>query len=224
MKISVIVPTLEEADRLDETLVAARACAEGAELIVVDGGSRDETTEVARRHGALVLQATSSRAGQMNQGAAEAAGEVLLFLHADTRLPRDAGALVEQALRDPAVAGGCFRLEFDSRSFALRPLAYLTRFDFPLLHFGDQAFFVRARAFRDLEGYRPWPLMEDLDLWLRLRRRGRLVVIQEPVVTSARRFLRTGVIRQQLKNGLIVLLFLLGVSPGTLKKLYGGTR
>jgi rSAM/selenodomain-associated transferase 2 len=224
MKISVIVPTLEEAEGLDETLAAARASTEGAELIVVDGGSRDQTMDVARRRGALVLQADSSRAGQMNHGAAEAAGDVLLFLHADTRLPRDAGALVERALRDPAVVGGCFRLEFDSRSFALRPLAYLTRFDFPLLHYGDQAYFVRTRVFRELEGYRPWPLMEDLDLWLRLRRSGRLVVIREPVVTSARRFLRTGVVRQQLKNGLIVLLFLLGVSPATLKRFYGGRR
>jgi hypothetical protein len=131
---------------------------------------------------------------------------------------------VRDALRDPAVVGGCFRLRFDRDRPALRLYSYFTRFSFRLFHYGDEAFFVRAVVFRRLRGFQPFPIMEDLDFWLRLRRCGRVAIIPTPVVTSARRFVRRGPVRQQLVSLALVLLFLLGVSPYRLKRYYDDVR
>jgi rSAM/selenodomain-associated transferase 2 len=164
------------------------------------------------------------RGPQMNHGASLADGDVLLFVHADTLLPHDAHARITEALRDPAITGGCFRLSFERTHSVLRFLSYCTRFRFRLFHYGDQAFFVRAGWFRETGGYRPYPIMEDLDLWLRMVRMGQVTVLDAPVVTSARRFSRSGIVRQQLLNITLVVLFFLGVSPFTLNRFYRNIR
>jgi len=224
MKISIIIPTYQEEAGIARTLAALRALDGDWEVLVCDGGSTDRTAAIARGMGVRVVEGARGRGPQMNLGAAQATGDVLLFLHADTLLPADAHALVSGALAAPAVAGGCFRLRFDSEHGVLKASAFCTRFSFRLFHYGDEAYFVRAAVFRALGGYRPYPIMEDLDFWLRLSRSGRTVVLPTPVLTSARRFRRNGVVRQQLLGFVLVMLFLAGVAPHTLKRFYGEVR
>ncbi|HEX2094398.1 MAG TPA: TIGR04283 family arsenosugar biosynthesis glycosyltransferase [Longimicrobiaceae bacterium] len=224
MKISIIVPTYNEEACIARALAALLALEGDFEVRVADGGSTDRTVEIARGMGVPVVEGARGRGPQMNRGAAGATGEVLLFLHADTLLPPDAYHRVAEALTDPAVAGGCFRLSFDHDHRFLRFSAFLTRFSFRLFHYGDGGYFVRAGIFRELGGYRPYPIMEDLDLWLRLLRAGRTVVVPASVVASARRFRRNGVYRQQLLGVVLVLLFLAGVKPHTLKRFYSEVR
>jgi hypothetical protein len=148
----------------------------------------------------------------------------LLFVHADTLLPNDAHALITEAFRDPELTGGCFRLSFDRTHSVLRFLAFCTRFACRFFHYGDQAFFVRAGYFRETGGYRAYPIMEDLDLWLRMVRMGKVKVLGAAVVSSARRFTNSGIVRQQLLNIILVVLFFVGVSPFTLHRFYRNVR
>lgn len=224
MKIAVIIPTLNEMRSLPETLRAVRRLPGDFEILVVDGGSEDDTVGVARRLGVQVLVGERGRGPQMNLGASGVSADVLLFLHADARLPNDAYALIRQALQDPRVAGGCFRLEFDHHSPMLRVFSFFSRFSFDLFHYGDCAYFFQAFAFREAAGYRPYPLMEDIDLWRRMRKRHKLVVLDASVVVSARRFVRYGPLRQQLRAALLLCLFLLGVSPHRLARYYAEVR
>jgi rSAM/selenodomain-associated transferase 2 len=224
MKIAVVVPAVNEAERLGETLSTIRRLPGDFEIVVVDGGSSDDTVRIARDMDVPVVVGPRGRGPQMNYGASLASGDVLLFLHADTRLPRDAHALITGALRDDRVIGGCFRLSFDQTHPLLRFLSYCSRFRFRLLHYGDQAFFVRAGWFRESGGYRAYPIMEDLDFWLRMVRGGKVTVLDAAVVSSARRFSRYGIFRQQLRNVLFVGLFFIGVSPFTLSRLYRDVR
>ncbi|HEU4454329.1 MAG TPA: TIGR04283 family arsenosugar biosynthesis glycosyltransferase [Longimicrobium sp.] len=223
-KISVIIPTYNEEACIGRALAALREMEGDWEVIVADGGSGDATASIARAAGVRVVEGARGRGPQMNRGAAEATGDVLLFLHADTRLPADAHALVMDALANPDAAGGCFCLRFDDDHRFLRFSAFCTRFSCRFFHYGDEAYFVRAEVFRRLGGYRPYPIMEDLDFWLRLRRAGRAIVVPTPVVTSARRFRRHGVYRQQLLGAALVGLFLAGVNPHTLKRFYDEVR
>jgi rSAM/selenodomain-associated transferase 2 len=224
LRISVVIPTANEAARLPDTVAAIRRLPGEFEIIVADGGSTDATVDLAERLGVRVVRCPRGRGRQMNMGAAAATGDVLLFLHADTRLPQSAHHLVTAALDDRGVAGGCFQLSFDRDSPGLRFSAFVTRFSFSLFHYGDSAYFVRTTAFRALGGYRPYPIMEDIDLWRRLRKRARLVVLDAPVVTSSRRFDRHGVFKQQCLGCALLLLFLAGVPPARLERFYGEVR
>jgi rSAM/selenodomain-associated transferase 2 len=220
--LSVIVPTLDEEAALAATLEAVRRSAPDSEIVVVDGGSRDRTREVARRiPGVRVVTSERGRGIQMNAGAAAARGDVFLFLHADTHLPPDAGALLAAALRDAGVVGGSFVLDFD----VFHPLLWLSsipsRLNLPWTTYGDQAFFCRRWAFEEAGGFPPEPLFEDVALQSRIRRFGRCTKIRRPVTTSARRFLRVGVLRQQLLNLTLLVAYQLGVSPGRLAAWYG---
>ena len=221
MTLSIVVPTFQEAGRIGATVDAARALGGEVEIIVVDSGSGDGTADVARAHGARVIEADGrGRARQMNQGAAAATGDVLLFLHADTLLPADARSVIAAILADPAVAGGCFRLRFDDDHPVLRVSSALSGFGCRLFHYGDSAYFVRRTTFRDMGGFHAMPLLEDLDFWLRLNRGHRVVVAPAAVLTSARRFRHVGVVRQQALATLIVVLYLLGVGAPRLARLY----
>jgi rSAM/selenodomain-associated transferase 2 len=224
MKISIVMPALNEAECLPGTLTALRGLPGDFDILVVDGGSSDDTVRIAGEMDVPVVVGPVGRGPQMNYGASRVDGDVLLFLHADTLLPRDAHALIASAMSDPAVIGGCFRLGFDRPHPLLRFFSFVTRFSFRLLHYGDQAFFVRAGYFRDTGGYRAYPIMEDLDFWLRMVRRGPVALLDAPVVSSARRFCRRGVFRQQVLNTTLVLLYLLGVSPFTLSRFYRNVR
>lgn len=194
---SIIVPTLDEAAGLGPTLRAlAPLLQRGAELIVVDGGSQDSTPEVARAQGARVLHAPRGRARQMNAGAAQAGGAVLLFLHADTYLPTDADRWVAQAIAAGALWGR-FDVRISGTAWMLRVVARLInlRSRWSGIATGDQALFVRRDVFEQLGGFADLPLMEDIEICQRLRRLGRPACLRAPVVTSGRRWERHGVWR-----------------------------
>lgn len=150
--------------------------------------------------------------------------DVLLFLHVDSTLPAGFQQAICGALADLRVVGGCFRLEFDEPHPALRFYTWWTRFPGRFFHFGDQAFFVRREVFEQMGGYRGLPFLEDVDFLRRLRRFGRFRVLPLRVTTSARRFLRRGIVRQQLRNILLVTLFELGVRPERLARFYPSIR
>lgn len=212
--LSVVVATLNEADRIGATLDSLRV--PGVEVVVADGGSGDQTAAIAAVHGARVLIVPRGRGVQLNAGAALARGRSLLFLHADTTLPAGFASMVERALDDPRTAVGAFRFGLDRRGVLLRAveLAVRVRCDVFGLPYGDQALFMRREAFIALGGFAALPLMEDLDLVRRARRFGRVQMLAATARTSSRRWRRAGVFRMTAINQACVLGHLLGV-PAT---------
>jgi rSAM/selenodomain-associated transferase 2 len=218
--ISVIIPTLNEAENILRTIESVRQQDREAEIIVTDGGSVDGTSEIARLH-AQVIDAPRGRARQMNAGAQIATGDVLLFLHGDSRLAPGALAQLKDSLLDPRVAGGTFTLIFDDAHPLLRFNAWCSNINWLIFRYGDEGIFVRRSIFDALGGYADLPLMEDIDLVRRLSRHGRRVLIRHyPVTTAARRFMERGVARQELLNALLVAAWLAGVKPQTLARWY----
>lgn len=192
MRISVVIPTLNEAAYLGATL-ARLGRADGSsdffEIICADGGSKDETIAIASHAGATVVHGARGRGAQLHAGACAATGEVLWFLHADTIACRNAAAQIDRALADSRVIGGNFRLHFDGRSGGARFLnALYPRLAWLGLRYGDSGIFVRRSAYERAGGFRPHPIFEDLDLLRRLRRLGRLTTLPGPLCTSSRRF------------------------------------
>ena len=224
LSIGIVVPVYNEASILERALERVRGLLDGERVVVVDGSSSDGSAEIARRFFHTEIELPASRGPQLNHGARCLATDVLLFLHADSCLPPDFQSSIRRALSDPEVAGGCFRLQFDAARPMLRFYSWCTQFPGRFLHFGDQAFFVRRKIFEELGGYRDLPFLEDVDFLQRLRRRGRFVVLPAPVVTSARRFLERGTVRQMLWNICLVTLFELGVSAERLSRLYPHVR
>jgi rSAM/selenodomain-associated transferase 2 len=223
--ISVVVPTLNEAAGLSATL--ARARAPGVrELIVVDGGSNDETWMAAEREADRVLGAGPGRAAQMNAGAAAATGDVLLFLHADTLLPRGFDEAVLAALADDRVVGGRFDVALVPSSALLCLTATLLNLRSRLsrISTGDQAIFVRRIVFEHLGGFPAIPLMEDVAFSRLLKRAGRVACLHAKVATSSRRWRHNGVVRTILLMWSLRLLYACGVSPARLRRLYKDTR
>lgn len=221
--ISVIIPALNEASVIGAALRHIPPT-EDIEVIVADGGSCDSTVRVAEAFGARVFQTNGGRANQMNFGAAVARGEILLFLHADTRLPADFGRLVRETLSRPGVVAGAFRLRIDSPRWSLRVVEALANFRSSSLKmpYGDQALFLRVRHFRTAVGFSKLPIMEDFELVRRLGRWGRIALAPAAVLTSARRWERLGVLRTTIINQAMILAYLLGVSPAHLARWYQG--
>ena len=223
--LSIVIPALDEAPSLARVLPDLVAREPGAEVLVVDGGSQDDSRAVvARTPSVRWLSAPRGRAHQMNAGARVAGGDVLLFLHADTVLPGGAGAAIAAALADPGAVGGRFDVRLDSARPLLRLVGWLMnrRSRLSGIATGDQAIFVRRTVFEGLGGYPDIPLMEDVELTRRLKRRGRLVALRLRVVTSARKWEREGVIRTVLLMWTLRLLYALGVSPARLHRWYYG--
>jgi len=225
MDISVIVPALDEEAQIAATLASARGTGV-REIIVVDGGSRDATARIAGQHADLVHAATCGRALQMNAGAALARGEVLLFLHADTRLPRGFDVAVLAALADPAVVGGRFDVCLAPSSALLILVGRLMnlRSRWTGIATGDQAIFVRRAVFESLGGFEPIPLMEDVAFSRALKRRGRIACLSLAVETSSRRWREDGPLRTVLLMWWLRLLYFCGVSPERLRRRYADTR
>jgi rSAM/selenodomain-associated transferase 2 len=220
MKISVIIPALNEADHILACIDSVKRQSGHFEIIVVDGGSMDGTLELARLQ-AMAVHGERGRARQMNAGAQLATGDVLLFLHADSTLHPDALTRLRNTLADPGVVGGTLTLVFDARRFWLQVYEFFERLDFVFFHYGDQGIFVRREVFNRLGGYADIPVMEDIDFLRRLGRIGKRVVIRGcPITTSARRFFRYGLLWQELLNIALVIAWLLGVKSEQLAKWY----
>lgn len=225
MNVSVIVPVLNEENTIGSTLEALLRLAPD-EIIVVDGGSDDRTREVCARSGVTLLGSARGRARQMNFGAAQARGDVLLFLHADTRLPDSAFGDIAAALGDPGCVGGRFDIELEGSHWMLgvigRMISYRSRIS--KVGTGDQAIFVRREVFDRLGGYPEVPLMEDIAFCRALKRRGTVACLSSKVITSARRWERDGVWRTIARMWVLKLLYLAGVAPSRLKRYYADTR
>jgi rSAM/selenodomain-associated transferase 2 len=223
--LAIVIPTLNEAAAL-ETFLAALLRQEGDfQVILVDGGSSDGTWEIAGRFPEVRrLRSARGRAIQMNAGARAATHDLLLFLHADTFLPSGVLPRIAGTLADPGVAAGSFRLAFDRDDPWLDAYSFFSRINHPLFTYGDQGLFLRRELFREIGGFREIPIMEDVEIQQRLRPRGRFVKLDLPVVTSARRFVHRGPLRQQALNVALVALYLLGVEPTRVKRFYDDAR
>lgn len=210
-RVSVIIPVRNEASRLPLTLARIGGGDPEIEVIVVDGGSDDGSAAVAARAGARVIGATvRQRAAQMNLGAAEARGDVFLFLHADTILPEGwYRALTTSLGRDSASVGGAFRRRFDSPSWILRLTCLMADWRGSLFgaFLGDQAIFARREVFQTLGGFGPLRVFEDLDFSMRMARMGRTTLVRSAITTSARRFAALGPLRQTLADVALTIRF-----------------
>ncbi len=225
MRISVVVPALDEAEHIASALSSARAPAV-CELIVVDGGSTDATAAIAAAAGARVCAARRGRAAQMNAGAAQAGGDVLLFLHADTRLPPDFDRAIGDALRDAGAVGGRFdvRLEPSTPLLALVAGLMNARSRLSGIATGDQALFVRRATFEAMGGFEDIPIMEDVAFSRALKRRGRVACLRAKVATSSRRWQVDGPGRTIALMWWLRFLYWCGVPPAALKQRYADTR
>jgi|SRR5579859_387351 len=221
LPVSIVVPALNEVPVITAALARLRRDFPGCELVVADGGSRDGTAELAASL-ARVVHSEPGRAAQMNAGARHARGEVLWFIHADTRVNPCALGQIRAALADPATVGGGLTLRFDQSSFALRYVAWTSNLRARYLHwvFGDQAMFIRRSVFETLGGFPGLPLMEDLEMSRRLHRRGRLAVLPATATTSARRFTEHGTWRTLAYMQYLKLLYFLGADPQRISDRY----
>lgn len=224
-RVSVIIPVFCEPAVINGTIdiVRLRRGGETAEIIVVDGQAEGETVAVIRDSAVQKLHSEKGRGGQLNRGAAIATGDVLLFLHADTILPPAAFERIAEAMCGEGCVGGAFDLRIDSPRAAFRFIetAASLRSRLTRIPYGDQAIFIRASCFRTLGGFREIPIMEDVDLMRRIKRKEwKIVIFRESVITSARRWEKEGLLFGTLRNWFLVTLFLCGVAPERLARFY----
>ncbi|MBS0658400.1 MAG: TIGR04283 family arsenosugar biosynthesis glycosyltransferase [Verrucomicrobia bacterium] len=223
MRWSVVIPVLNEAELLPRCLAAVARELPPAEVIVVDGGSRDGGVELARRHGARVLTAAGGRGAQCRAGVEASRGEWLLLLHGDTLLPNSAGRLLAEHARRHPERVATFRLSFDWPHWFLRASAWCSRFDTMFTRFGDMGIVVRRAVWDRLGGMPAWPLLEDVAFLRAARAAGGVVSLPAAVLTSARRY-RGGPIRRQWANLRLLLRYRAGVDPWQLAAKYGGAE
>lgn len=225
MTVSIIIPALDEAAGIAETIAAA-AAAGPHEIILADGGSRDLTREIAAARGCRVVAAPPGRASQMNAGAAAATGEVLLFLHADTRLPSDGLMELTRALAQEGAVGGRFDVRLDGTEPIFRVIETLmnVRSRVTRIATGDQALFVRRSVFEALGGYALIPLMEDVEFSARLKRCGRIACLRSRVRTSVRRWRQDGPTRTIVRMWWLRARYAWGTSPDRLARRYAHIR
>lgn len=228
--ISVIIPALNEEKTIRQTL-SCLPTAEILEAIIVDGGSTDQTISIAEAFcaeasNARIITAPVGRARQMNEGAKAGRGDILLFLHADTRLPTKAILMIEAALTDPAVVGGRFDVTFDSRSvWGTMISTFMNRRSrLSGIATGDQALFVRRRIFEQLGGFADIPLMEDIEFSRRLKRTGQMAALHQTVTTSFRRWEQQGPLRTILSMWALRFMYWAGVNPTRLSRWYKTVR
>jgi rSAM/selenodomain-associated transferase 2 len=220
--ISIVVPTLDEEKAIGATIEAALGACD-VEVIVSDGGSTDGTAAVARGLRARFIVARTGRAWQMNAGARIARGDLLVFLHADTLLPKGYDARVRDILSDRGVAAGAFELGIGASNAGFRVIERLAnwRSRFLGMPYGDQAIFIRAGLFRRAGGFPEIPIMEDFEFMRRIRALGRVELAGAAAVTSPRRWCALGIVRTTLINQVIIAAYCLGVRPDRLARWYG---
>jgi rSAM/selenodomain-associated transferase 2/rSAM/selenodomain-associated transferase 1 len=224
-QVSLIIPARNEERQIAATLHAVRQ-SPCHEVIVVDGGSIDATAQHAKEAGATVLTSRPGRARQMNAGAARAKGGSLLFLHADTLLPPEWAEVVPRTLRAPGVAAGAFRFRIEGNFPGKSVVEWMTGIRSRWLQrpYGDQGLFLSRVLFEEMGGFGDLPIMEDYEFVGRLRRRGLVVTVAEPVLTSGRRWETLGVLRTTFRNQWMLAGYHLGVTPEKLAALYRATR
>lgn len=221
-RVSVIIPALNEESTVTSCIKSAKRL-DPLEIILVDGGSADNTAKIAEQEGVTVIRSPKGRGIQMNRGASIAKGEVLLFLHADTLMPKTVLSFPLETLNGHI--GGFFKLKFDDNSLSTRLVELFANFRAKLLSlpYGDQAIFMKKDIFKKLGGFKEYRFLEDIDMALRIRKYGKLKYIPLEVVASSRR-LKKGYLLSpifvSLRNVVIALLFMLGVGPTRLARLY----
>jgi rSAM/selenodomain-associated transferase 2 len=219
--VSIVIPTFDEAEGIVGLLERLHFCFPGVEVVVADGGSRDGTPD---RVGSLarIVVSEKGRARQMNAGARAVEGENVWFLHADCWPGERSVDLIVEALEDPAVVGGGFRWGLNGSKWYYGICTSLAHVKNKMRRnlFGDMGIFVRRAVFEELNGYAEIPICEEVEFTGRLKKRGRIVVLDEVLLSSDRRLLREGPLWAFIRNDIIKLAFSLGVSPDTLKKYY----
>jgi rSAM/selenodomain-associated transferase 2 len=220
--ISVIIPTLNEEAFIGACLDSL--CAEGDfEVIVADGGSSDRTSAIVQEYGGVrLLGGEKGRGTQMNLGASSAGGEVFLFLHADTLLEKGWSKDVVGLLRDDAVTGGAFTFAIRGRGIQYRLIEKWVKWRCRLLDlpYGDQGFFVRRRDFEGIGGFSDIPLMEDVDIVERMKKRGRIEILRKRAFTHPRKWQKDGWLRRSLRNQVLMMLYRSGADPKKLFEMY----
>ena len=220
-KISIIIPALNEAATIVRTLSHLERV-DNLEVIVVDGGSIDETAALAESRGAKLIHSNPGKAIQMNTGAAAAAGDILVFLHADTLLPESFSDQIVLALNQKGVAAGAFRLSIDSTAASIRFIECMANLRSRLLQlpYGDQALFMKKSLFGEIGGFPELLIMEDFILVRRLKCKGKIIIVPKAVTTSPRRWLHLGILKTWLINQLIIMAYYLGFPPERLTRIY----
>lgn len=220
-KISIIIPVLNEASNI----FSAIACTQPStniEVIVVDGGSQDDTNKIAESLNVTIISSPPGRAVQMNKGAMLANGDILLFVHADTRLPPGYDVMIRTNIQKTGTVAGAFALRIDAEVASLRLVEWSVnmRSRFWQMPYGDQAIFLTKDTFNKIGNFPELPFMEDFEIMRRLKRIGRITIIPVPVVTSARRWLQKGIWKTTLINQIVIIAYLLGVPPQQLVRWY----
>ena len=225
INLSVIIPVLNEAEMIAQTLQYLQAPA--VEIILVDGGSSDPTVAIAKERGAkVILSPEPGRAIQMNTGAQYATADTLLFLHADTQLPLNYRQLVQETLAKPKTVAGAFLLKINGQNPLLRLIekGVNARSRFLQMPYGDQGIFLKKETFEKVGGFPILPIMEDFQLIRTLKKQGKIRLAAASVLTSARRWERLGVIQTTLINQIIIIGYFLGIPPSQLKQWYASCR
>ena len=220
---SIVIPVLNETEQINSLIEHIRSQSfEGFfEIIVVDGDPKGSTVNIVQDKDVTALITEKGRGRQMNAGAAAARGEILIFLHADTKLPDNALGKIRRVLQDERYVGGAFDLGIDSRRLFLKYIAARASLRSRLnrIPYGDQAIFIRKDYFDQIGGFREIPLMEDVDLMRRIKKDGRKIhILSDKVMTSARRWERDGALYTTVKNQILMALFYLGVKAGRADK------
>ena len=219
--LTVVMPTLNESAIIADAVSAVRANWPAARVVVADGNSSDDTVALAEAAGATTISVSArSRGTQLNEGARASDSDWILFLHADTRLTPEAVHAAESYMNRDDGGLAMFRIQFKDSTLMLRFSAWWTRFDSVFTRFGDQGILIRRSFYLELGGFNAWPLFEDVDFVRRARARHRIDVLPASVVTSSRRFRRHGPLRQQLRNGRLLIQFLCGADPRRLAQSY----
>jgi rSAM/selenodomain-associated transferase 2 len=223
--ISIIIPTLNEADNIQEAIISSQIGSH-IEIIIVDGGSQDQTLLIAKSLNVQAIISSPGRAHQMNAGAMAASGEILLFLHADTRLPTNFDQMIRTTLAKPGIVAGAFTLQINSPHWGLRLVEFGVKWRCNLwqMPYCDQGIFITKDVFQQVGNFPQIPIMEDFELMRKLKTLGKIYLLPTPVITSPRRWLKKGILQTTLGNQIIIIAYLLGISPNQIRNWYSSPK